>query len=773
MKKIFCFMLALLLGVSVLQFSSPPVTEVEAASYNTVTSSKKGKDGLQDLPSANYYLTGKDLCLHKAKITFIRWSKSTSQWLYEDTDAKSAFSYEADGTDCELKLTPNHGKTDGEWKSFENYKVLLTYPNMVMGTDGVGHDVQLLVHDIRVRMGSSGSGDMNENIKFLSSGGDNLWMWCGGLGLNLEMYVDISITGVSNSDSIYMMFKDIDMSYDGATESVQILSGVKAGTNVIVPSDKELNINDSTHTYSGKGDNTDGADEYKAGFAFLADAAGVKLHWTGPHCGTAIGIDEVDLPGFNVSTQVRYQKGDGSYTSYGQVHSTQYTSGSHSYSYTHTESALASGSGTGAEYKWIFKDPTDRTVSGTHTSSYVYHISYDRNKAVYTFQKNPPSGIDASKITNMPSKQEVYCQNTESGKATITSKLKVPKLENYDFMGWNTKADGSGESYDVYSGQYMKTNKTFYAQWRPKYYYVVYEADDGSGRTWTNGQKYYFGKTYDSITADVANFYRKGYHIWRWRFSPKHEYYYADPEYPVGVDQIQRSFKDLATVSGETVYIKAEWKPNPYIIRIHENYADSGRDYKDFEVTYDQDFLLPAPLWSHPSLCFYYDLVPETKVGGKWRAYDKVRNLTELYDKADDRSKPIIDIYTIWDLKPKVTLSTNEIHYSALKAGSLALDIDNGTVSRSDLEAALMNYATASDYEWDCRYPGTRIQPGTHNGYTFEIASFEPAQIKDSANGGKVDTYYVTFQVTDDAGQTATATLTLFIGNVNVDIMVH
>lgn len=774
MKHLFRGLCAFVLCLSLLGLTPELIVHAadEEKSYNV--SQYDALEGLQDFPDADYYLLSHDISIKKAEIQYMRISRKTGNWkLCPESESKFTYFAGNDKRNPGIYCIPTEGDYEDGLYKFDDQRVILTYPKAIVNSKGERKDVRVVIRNVRLDVRDPEL--EGAETAFCDTREGNLWFCSSQLGTGIMSDIDVSILGAKDNESLYMMFKDIDMSYWYSTESITIYNGIKDGTKPIVPKNYLLGI--SGNRFYGKYDEDDvsGQDSYRAGMAYLANAKGTTIHWEGPYCATMLGLDAGDVPGFNVDTQVRYQKPDGSYTDYTNADYKHFSRGTTAnYSYTHTTSKLSNESGTGTDYSWIFKNPVDRTVAGTHTSSHTYYIQYDRNKATYKFEKNPPTGINASSISNMPGNKSVICQNTNAGKATATSQLKVPTLENYEFKGWNTKADGSGESYDIYSNQYMKTDKTFYAQWKPKYYYVVYEANDGSGRTYTTGEKYYFGKTYNSVTEDVVNFYRKGYHIWRWQYGPKNEYYYVNPKYPIGTDNIQGTFKDLTDVPGSTVYIQAQWKPNPYILRIHENYEESGKQFKDYQLHYDEDFMLPEKLWQHSDFCFGYDFDKTVKISPKYRIYDTVRNLTELYDKADDRSNPIIDIYTIWDLKPKITLSTTEIHYSALKVSSSALNVDNGTISRSDLEAALMAYATATDYEWRCRYPGQKIQPGTHNGYTFKIASFEPAQIKDEANGGKgVTTYYVTFEVVDDAGQSATATLTLFIGNINVDILIH
>lgn len=300
----------------------------------------------------------------------------------------------------------------------------------------------------------------------------------------------------------------------------------------------------------------------------------------------------------------------------------------------------------------------------------------------------------------------------------------------------------------------------------PIYAYKV-RYNEGNGQTILDPEWKYQNRSYNPMTQLETGWSRTGYYIAYWEYRGNQKRFTSgDPDWKPGTSNVLAQYSNLPSHGEEIVELWAVWKPIPYTLRIHENYEESGKQYKDYTLYYDSNFILPSALWQHDSRMYGYDFNKTIKITPQYKVNDTLRNLTT-------ERNAIINIYTIWDLKPKVSLTANEIHYSALKASSSALDVDNGTVTRSDLEAALMAYASAEDYEWNCRYPG-KIQPGTHNGYTFGIASFEPAKVKDNANGGEgTDTYYVTFQCTDDAGQSATATLTLFVGNINVDILVR
>lgn len=416
----------------------------------------------------------------------------------------------------------------------------------------------------------------------------------------------------------------------------------------------------------------------------------------------------------------------------------------------------------GTDWIKLIKDPSNKQGPGSFWISMNHEHQFDPGSSTCTesnfgtttcklcggtmWGEVPPHGHNFVKLTTvvkcMPS-QKYY----ERGDNSPLNNVMVtwPGTPNYKYTLQCT-----------YCHEYAEPIKATYK--------VRY--NEGNGQQILQPDDKDYGATYNPITAKETGWTRTGYYLAYWQYRvTNNRYSSGDPDYTPGKDGVNGSYVDLPANNEDIVDLWAVWEPIPYFLRIHENYEESGKDFVTYTLHYDEDFLLPQPLWKHDSVMFGYDFKPAVKISPQYKINDKLHNLTTVRNQ-------VIDIYTIWDLKPKIKLSTKEVHLSALKASASGLNIENGTLSRSDLEAALMGYATATDYEWSCRYPG-KIQPGTHNGYTFGIASFEPAKVKDNATGGDVDVYYVTYQVTDDAGQSSTATLTLFVGNIDVDILIH
>lgn len=119
----------------------------------------------------------------------------------------------------------------------------------------------------------------------------------------------------------------------------------------------------------------------------------------------------------------------------------------------------------------------------------------------------------------------------------------------YVFMGWNTESDGSGDAYsdeqtvrDLVASGY---GITLYAQWSPVYT-VSYDANGGEGTM--ADQDFVVGQS-QALNANA--FTRTGYSFKSWNTQ-------ADG---LGTDYADgQSVTDLATTSGATVVLYAQWK---------------------------------------------------------------------------------------------------------------------------------------------------------------------------------------------------------------------
>ncbi len=157
----------------------------------------------------------------------------------------------------------------------------------------------------------------------------------------------------------------------------------------------------------------------------------------------------------------------------------------------------------------------------------VYTLSYDLNNG---------SGTAPASLTQL--------HNTTAGVSDGSGLSHT----GYDFIGWNTKAEGSGTNYSPGSTFTFADNMTLYANWTPNTYTVEYDANGGAG-TMASGSH-----TYDVAKNLTTNgFTRTGYTFLGWAESSGGPVVYSDGQ----------SASNLTATNGATVTLYARWAAHP------------------------------------------------------------------------------------------------------------------------------------------------------------------------------------------------------------------
>ena len=149
---------------------------------------------------------------------------------------------------------------------------------------------------------------------------------------------------------------------------------------------------------------------------------------------------------------------------------------------------------------------------------------------------------------------------------------KKPTRHGYNFVRWNTKADGTGTSYEV-KGNYNHDQNggtvTLYAIWTPWVHTVHYDANGGDQNSVPNDQKKTYGQSMNVATkVPTRNEYKflgwKAYHEYNDKSGNKHSElignYQPGASYNYDIDETGQYAAD----NGEynkcgTVTMKAQW----------------------------------------------------------------------------------------------------------------------------------------------------------------------------------------------------------------------
>lgn len=256
--------------------------------------------------------------------------------------------------------------------------------------------------------------------------------------------------------------------------------------------------------------------------------------------------------------------------------------------------------GTGKDYA-----PGQRVSQLTQGESITLYARWTPNTYTVRFNANKGTG-------KMPDQKGIlYGEATELSPCAFTRK-------GYQFTGWNTKANGTGETVDE-ALNLTATNKgtvTLYAQWEGEPYDVTFHFGEE-----TRTQTLHYGT---AEALDGNTFVNPGYTFKCW----------TTLESGKG-----KSYKDGAKVtslsSGEDVDLYAQWTANKYTVVFHSNLAkDTTRKQT---LTYDgKETALTANSFSWKGHAFQGWT---TEDGQTFANKEKVRNLT---------TEKTIDLYAVW-----------------------------------------------------------------------------------------------------------------------------
>ena len=256
--------------------------------------------------------------------------------------------------------------------------------------------------------------------------------------------------------------------------------------------------------------------------------------------------------------------------------------------------------GTGNDYA-----PGQRVSQLTQGESITLYARWTPNTYTVRFNANKGTG-------KMPDQKGIpYGKATELSPCAFTRK-------GYRFTGWNTKANGTGETVDE-ALNLTATNKgtvTLYAQWEGEPYDVTFHFGEE-----TRTQTLYYGT---AEALDGNTFENPGYTFKSW----------TTQEYGKG-----KSYKDGAKVTNLTDRdLYAQWTANKYTVVFHSNLAkDTTRKQT---LTYDgKETALTANSFRWKGHAFQGWAEAGDAAEPEYTNKEKVRNLT---------TEKTIDLYAVW-----------------------------------------------------------------------------------------------------------------------------
>ena len=262
-----------------------------------------------------------------------------------------------------------------------------------------------------------------------------------------------------------------------------------------------------------------------------------------------------------------------------------------------------------------------------------------------TYNKNVPSNApsNTTAVTNLPGNQ------TKTYEKNLTLSTTKPSRTGYNFVEWNTQADGKGTSYksgSVYS--YDRDSNggtvTLYAIWTPWKHTVTYNKNvPASSKSQTvNSLPGNQTKIYDqTLTLSNNTPTRTGYVFKEWNTQADGK----GTSYQKGA-----SYTYNRTSDGGTVTLYAIWTPWKHTVHYNANGGDQNSVPTDQTKTFDQAMILSD---KKPTRHGYNFVRWNTKADGTGTSYEVKGNYNH------DQNGGTVTLYAIW------TPWVHTVHYDA------------------------------------------------------------------------------------------------------------
>jgi uncharacterized repeat protein (TIGR02543 family) len=186
---------------------------------------------------------------------------------------------------------------------------------------------------------------------------------------------------------------------------------------------------------------------------------------------------------------------------------------------------------------------TNYNVGGTITGLTNQTVYANWQAQVYTLTYTANSGVGSG--------SDSITYPTTSFSVKSPEALGISK-DQYVFLGWNTKADGTGTNFtpsSSYSG--ISSNVALYAKWQVEKYYLTYESNGGKGYQTVN--THYTSPSFTIKSDSDVGVSRDGYDFIGWNTQKDGK----GTNYNVG--------STLNNVTEDTV-LYAKWTPGNYYL---------------------------------------------------------------------------------------------------------------------------------------------------------------------------------------------------------------
>ena len=360
-----------------------------------------------------------------------------------------------------------------------------------------------------------------------------------------------------------------------------------------------------------------------------------------------------------------------------------------------------------SDFLWYFKDAGDGyvTICNKYTDKALDIPNGEDNDNV-KLQQYTPNGTASQKFKLVNNSQVYFPTREKYTDSNVYINSATPVKKGCKFLGWNTKEDGSGKTYqpgDLYDVNQDGGNVTMYAQWEKEKYTATVKLNGGS---YNGSTKDFTISKYPGEEISIGAPTRSVHNFAGYRLTMDNN----DGDAPTSVTQSASGFKGIMQMGNFT--LNAQWTPWKHTVRYDAN-AKNDTSVKGIPASQSKTANVDITLSSDvPTRNGYTFLGWNTQADGKGTAYAA----GAIYK--NDQNGGTVTLYAKW------TPWKHVLHYNKnVPTSSTSQTVSNMPVDQTKTFGQLMTISnlvpTRKGYTFAGWYTqsngtGTKYNPGSN-----------------------------------------------------------
>ena len=297
------------------------------------------------------------------------------------------------------------------------------------------------------------------------------------------------------------------------------------------------------------------------------------------------------------------------------------------------------------DFLWYFKDTGDGYVNiYNKMTNKALDITNGEDADGVVLQQYAPNGTASQKFKLVNYSQVYFPTREKYANNNIYINSATPVKKGCKFLGWNTKEDGSGKTYqpgNLYDVNQDGGNVTLYAQWEKEKYTATVKLNGGS---YNGSTKDFTISKYPGEEISIGAPTRSKHNFTGYKLTMDNN----DGDAPTSVTQSASGFKGIMQMGNFT--LNAQWTPWKHTVHYNANGGDQNSVPTDQTKTFDQAMILSD---KKPTRHGYNFVRWNTKADGTGTSYEVKSNYNH------DQNGGTVTLYAIW------TPWVHTVHYDA------------------------------------------------------------------------------------------------------------